>query len=129
MEVQEKRTSYAVGIPIEEFPDTMFRNLMALIAARADLLKKALGTETLAIVFVRGKLWFPWFTIRESTREVAIYRHFICFLCEVARFQSHYPAWLHYAGTGKLAMWLFLWELGYVGKDLKEGRKLLLRNF
>ena len=39
MEVQEKRAFYAVGIPIEEFPDTMFQNLMALIAARTDLLK------------------------------------------------------------------------------------------
>ena len=99
MEVQEKRAFYAVGIPIEEFPDTMFQNLMALIAARTDLLKKALGTETLSIVFVRGKLWFPWFNIQESKREAVIYRHFIYFLCEVARFQSYYPAWLDRKST------------------------------
>lgn len=129
MEVQEKRTFYAVGIPIEKFPDTMFQNLMALIAARADLLKKALGTETLVIVLAHGKLWFPWFAIRESKRETVIYRHFVYFLCEVARFQSYFPAQPRYVGTGKFAMRLFLWELGYVGRDLKEGRKLLLRNF
>ncbi len=129
MEVQEKPTSFAVGIPSDEFPDSMFQNLMALIAARADLLKKALGTETLAIILLRGKLWFPWFTIRENCHEADIYREFVYFLCETARFQSHYPAWLRYAGTGKLAMRLFLLEIGYVGRDLKEGRKLLLRNF
>lgn len=129
MEAQEERTRFAVGIPIEEFPDTMFRNLMTLIAARADLLKKALETETLAIVFLKGKLWFPWFTIRESEREAAIYRHFVYFLCEVARFESHFPAQPRYAGTGKFAMRLFLRELHYVGLDLREGRKLLLRNF
>lgn len=129
MKPQEKLASFAVGIPINEFPVTMFRNLMTLIAARTDLLKKALGTETLAIVYARGKLWFPWFTIQESYQEAAIYWHFVYFLCETARFQSHYPAWLRYAGTGKFAMRLFLLELGYVGRDLRVGRKLLLRNF
>lgn len=129
MAVQEKRAFFAVGIPIGEFPDTMFQNLMSLIAARANLLKKALGTETLVIVYLRGKLWFPWFTIRESHREAIIYRHFVYFLCEAARFQSSFSTLIHYAGTSKLAMRLFLLELGYVGRDLKEGRKLLLRNF
>ncbi len=129
MEPQENHISFAVGIPINEFPVTMFQNLMTLISARANLLKKALGTESLAIVFWQGKLWFPWFTIRESCQEAAIYRHFVYFLCEAARFQSHYPAWLRYAGTGRFAMRLFLLELGYVGRDLRAGRKLLLRNF
>ena len=79
-------------MPSSLFTDTALENLDAIIAAKGELIKKALGITALPILREDGKICFPWFPGDASPEEIKAYDNFICKLCEMARTQKRITA-------------------------------------
>ena len=63
-----------------------------------------------------------------TPEEVQAYTHFISALCEMARNQKRIMAKEKETPNEKYAFRSFLLRLGFIGKEYKEERKILLRN-
>lgn len=124
---QSESTGLCVSMPRSLFTETAIANLKSIVAAKANLLKKAFKTDELPILEEEEKVCFPWFS-GESPDEVKAYDHFICKLCEMARTQKRVTATEKQVDNEKYAFRCFLLRLGFIGKEYKEIRKVLLRN-
>lgn len=56
-------TAYVVEMPITGFSVEAEERLRKIIASKAPLLKKALGTDEIAVVKTENAIRFPWFTL------------------------------------------------------------------
>jgi len=126
-ETTSESTGLCVSMPRTLFTETALANLKSIVAAKANLLKKAFQTDELSILEEDGKVCFPWFS-GETPEEVKAYDHFICKLCEMARTQKRVTATEKQVDNEKYAFRCFLLRLGFIGKEYKETRKVLLRN-
>lgn len=129
---EEIETDEACGIcismPRSLFTDSSLENLKALIAAKGNLIKKALGAADLPIEVTDTKVSFPWFSATPTSEELKAYDTFICKLCELARTQKRVTATEKPTDNEKYAFRCFLLRLGFIGTEYKESRKILLRN-
>lgn len=82
-------THYAVGVPVRKFSQSEFECLLDIIAHNAELLKKALGTDNLAVVVLLDRLWFPWFTPQGLSGEIEDYHALVSGLCALAKNRPH----------------------------------------
>ena len=117
-----------ISMPSSLFTDTALENLDAIIAAKGELIKKALGITALPILHEDGKVCFPWFSGDASPDEIKAYDNFICKLCEMARTQKRITAKEKEVDNEKYAFRCFLLRLGFIGAEYKTDRKILLRN-
>ena len=92
------------------------------------LLKKALGTDSLEILKTEDTYQFPWFTLYDIDGEVEAYHRLICAICKMAKEQKRVTAKEQPTDNDKFSMRMFLIRLGFVGKEYKLFRKILLRN-
>jgi len=67
----------AIEMPLEGHTDETIINLEKLISSKAELIKKALGVETLTVEKDEHKLRFPWFKGTLPTPEFTAYAWFI----------------------------------------------------
>lgn len=98
------------------------------MAAKGNLIRKALGTEDLTIEVTDTKVSFPWFPGIPTPDEMKAYDTFICKLCEMARNQKRINAKEKEVDNEKYAFRCFLLRLGFIGAEYKAERKILLRN-
>ena len=126
-ETISESTGLCVSMPRTLFTETALSNLKSIVAAKANLFKKAFQTDELPILEEDGKVCFPWFS-DETPEEVKAYDHFICKLCEMARTQKRVTSTEKQVDNEKYAFRCFLLRLGFIGKEYKETRKVLLRN-
>ena len=98
------------------------------MAAKSNLIKKALGTDDLTIEETETKISFPWFPGTPTPEELKAYDTFICKLCEMARNQKRVSAKEKEVDNEKYAFRCFLLRLGFIGAEFKTERKILLRN-
>lgn len=124
----EGSTGMAIQMPLSLFTESQLKNLYALVAAKASLLKKALGADELPINIVDKKLDFPWFPKCESPDEVKTYMHLVTAICDMARNQKRITAKEKPVDNDKYAFRCFLLRLGFIGEAYKTERKILLRN-
>lgn len=82
-------THYAVGVPVRKFSQSEFECLLDIIAHNAEPLKKALGTDDLAVVVLLDRIWFPWFTPQGLSGEIEDYHILVSGLCALARNRPH----------------------------------------
>lgn len=127
-EDEDEPCGVCVSVPKSQFTDTSLENLKALIAAKGNLIRKALGAEDLPILIEADKVSFPWFKGEAAPEEIKAYDTFICKLCELARTQKRVTATEKPAANEKYAFRCFLLRLGFIGTEYKEARKILLRN-
>lgn len=121
-------TGVCISMPRSLFTDSNMENLKALVAAKGNLIKKALGTEELPIEVKDAKVSFPWFMGTPTPEELKAYDTFICKLCEMARNQKRVSAKEKEVDNEKYAFRCFLLRLGFIGAEFKTERKILLRN-
>lgn len=121
-------TGVCISMPRSLFTDSNMENLKALVAAKGNLIKKALGTEELPIEVTDAKVSFPWFMGTPTPEELKAYDTFICKLCEMARNQKRVSAKEKEVDNEKYAFRCFLLRLGFIGAEFKTERKILLRN-
>lgn len=117
-----------IEMPRSSFTDTALDNLKRLVESKSNLIKKALGTETLELEITDDKVRFPWFEDDTNPDAVKAYTHFVTALCEMARVQKRVTAKEKETGNDKYAFRCFLLRLGFIGAAYKEERKILLRN-
>ena len=117
-----------IEMPRSSFTDTALDNLKRLVESKSNLIKKALGTETLELEITDDKVGFPWFGDGTDPDAVKAYTHFVTALCEMARVQKRVTAKEKETDNDKYAFRCFLLRLGFIGAAYKEERKILLRN-
>ena len=118
----------SIQLPASEFTESALANLQAIIDAKGNLIKKALGAEALPINRIGDRYDFPWFRPYADDQEVKAYMHFISALCEMAKTQKRITAKEKAVDNEKYAFRCFLLRLGFIGDEYKAERKILLRN-
>ena len=121
-------TGISIQLPISMFTEASLANLKAIIDAKGNLIKKALGAEELPINRLGDRIDFPWFKPYSDPQEVQAYMHFVTALCEMARTQKRITAKEKEVDNEKYAFRCFLLRLGFIGEEFKAERKILLRN-
>lgn len=117
-----------IEMPRASFTDTALENLKRLVDSKDNLIKKALGTETLNFEITDEKVRFPWFEDGTDPDAVKAYTHFVAALCEMAKAQKRVTAKEKDTDNEKYAFRCFLLRLGFIGAEYKEERKILLKN-
>lgn len=125
---EEHSDSLVIEMPLEGFTDTALENLDRLIASKAALIKKAIGTDALPVERTETTLRFPWFKFNPDPDQVSAYTHFISALCAAAKEQKRVTAKEKPIENEKFAFRVFLIRLGFIGAEYKTTRKILLKN-
>ena len=117
----------SVEIPKADMTPTAMENLRRLVASKATLLKKALGTDTLLITEQADRIAFGWFRPTDDQTEIAAYYQLVQGLCELARTQKRVSATEQEVDNEKYAFRCFLLRLGFIGPEFKDSRRVLLK--
>lgn len=118
---------FCIELPEEALPDAARANLNRIIESKGNLLRKALGMDTLSYEVTDGKVRFPWFHISDSTEEVTAYTQLITALVEMAKNSKRITAKERTVENNKYAFRCFLVQLGFIGDAYKTSRKILLK--
>lgn len=117
-----------VEMPRAGFSAAALDNLQKIIASKAELFKKAIGTDTLEVETTAEKLRFPWFTLHGLEGEADAYTKLIAGICDMAKRQKRVVARERAITNEKFTMRVFLIRLGFIGPEYQTARTLLLRN-
>lgn len=104
-------------------PTAAWKTSKALIAAKGNLIKKALGVDDLPVEVTDEKVSFPWFPAVPAPEELKAYDTFICKLCEMARNAKRVMAKEKETDNDKYEFRCFLLRLGFIGAEFKTERK------
>jgi hypothetical protein len=115
-----------IELPNDGFTETTLSNLQRIIESKGNLIKKALGAESLPIEQTRESIRFPWLSADASPEEIKAYTHFTAALCEMAKTQHRVSMSAKPIDNEKYAFRCFLLRLGFIGSEYKDERKLLL---
>lgn len=111
-----------ISVPLE-YVDV--GNLIHLLEAKGELIKKALGIENTFIKEEDETVTFPWF--KDLTpEEVQTYTKFISALCKMSVTQKRVTAKAKEVENEKYSFRCFLLRLGFIGGEFKADRKILL---
>lgn len=126
--VEDDLMGFTVEVPKNGFTPTALDNLKKIVASKAELLKKAIGTDTLEIVTTENTLRFPWFTLRGLDGEADAYMKLIVGICDMAKRQKRVVAKERTITNYKFTMRVFLIRLGFIGPEYQTARAILLQN-
>lgn len=118
----------SIFVPKETFTDTGIDNLKKLVRAKGTLIKKALGIENAELTDSGDYIGFPWISEETSPDDVPAVTQFINALCDMARRQKRITATEKPVENECYSFRCFLLRLGFIGKEYKQTRKILLRN-
>ena len=118
----------AIELPKDGITPTSMENLQRLVASKAILLKKALGTNGLPITEHEDRIEFGWFRPTDDQTEIAAYYQLVQGLCELAQSQQRVNAKERIIENERYALRCFLLRLGFIGPEYKDSRAVLLRN-
>ena len=127
-EVQSEETELTIEMPREILSDAALENLKKLIEAKGNLIKKALGADSLLLETDEEKISFPWFSCMPEPEEIKAYTEFVSKLCEMAQNQKRITSKEKEVENDKYAFRCFLLRLGFIGSEYKEERRILLKN-
>ncbi len=122
---QEKLT---IVILRESLTDTALENLQKIIANKQTLFQRAFRTDGTEIEITEEKINFIWFPYTMDGDEIATYTQFISRLCDIERDAKRVSSKPTETDNDKYAFHCFLLRLGFIGKEYKTARKILLRN-
>ena len=126
--VEDDSPVFTVELPRAGFTPTALDNLKKIVASKAELFKRAIGTDTLEIVVTEDRVRFPWFTLRGLEGETDAYTKLIAGICDMAKRQKRVVARERAITNYKFTMRVFLIRLGFIGPEYQTARTLLLRN-
>lgn len=125
---EKPNTRLTVELPRERFTDVVTANFDRILESKGNLIKKAVGADSLAYECRDDKVLFPWFTLAGDENEATAYAQFITALVNMAATQKRVTAKAKEPDNEKYAFRCFLLRLGFIGDDYKATRKILLRN-
>lgn len=127
-EALDDHNTFTVELPRAGFSATALDNLQKIIVSKAELFKRALGTDTVDVEVLEDKLRFPWFTLHGLEGEADAYTKLIVGICDMAKRQKRVVARERAITNDKFTMRVFLIRLGFIGPEYQAARTLLLRN-
>ena len=127
-EVPVQEDKLTIGIPRESLTDTALENLQKIIANKQTLFQRAFWMDSTEIEITDEKINFTWFPYTVDGDEIAAYTQFISRLCDMARDAKRVSSKPTETDNDKYAFCCFLLRLGFIGKEYKTARKILLRN-
>ena len=127
-EVPVQEDKLTIGIPRESLTDTALENLQKIIANKQTLFQRAFWMDSTEIEITDEKINFTWFPYTVDGDEIAAYTQFISTLCDMARDAKRVSSKPTETDNDKYAFRCFLLRLGFIGKEYKTARKILLRN-
>lgn len=116
-----------ISVPRDTLPDTKIEILEQIIAGKANLLKKAIGTDAITVKISEDGISFPCFPFTRDSDEIRAYTELVTRLCEMANRQKRAGA-VKETDNEKYTFRCFLLRLGMIGAEYKTTRKILLRN-
>lgn len=125
---QKDTDGLVIAMPRSFFTDTALENLKKLIQAKSNLMLKVFQTDVLRMKVTEDKVLFPWFTGCPDADTVKAYTHFITALCHLAKKQKRVLATERVSTNEKYDFRCFLLRLGFIGKEYRDERKLLLQH-
>lgn len=123
----EETDCLTISIPRDALPDEKIAVLEQIIAGKASLLKKTIGTDTLTVKISGEKISFPWFPYTQDSDEIRAYTELVTKLCEMTNRQKRVGT-VKGTDNEKYTFRCFLLRLGMIGAKYKTTRKILLRN-
>ena len=117
-----------IELPRDGMTPTAMENLQRLVASKATLLKKALGTDRLPITEHPDRIEFGWFRPTDDQTEITAYYQLVQGLCELARTQKRVSATEQEVENDKYAFRCFLLKLRFIGREYKGSRRVLLQH-
>ena len=116
-----------ISFPKGDFTDAALANLEKILAAKAGLIKKALGADRLT-VDASDEKWvaFPWWDNLPTVEDATVYCAFIAAVCKLAQNAKRVTAKEAPVESEKYAFRCFLLRLGFIGPEHKTERKILL---
>ena len=127
-EVPVQEDKLTIGIPRESLTDTALENLQKIIANRQTLFQRAFRMDSTEIEITDEKINFTWFPYTVDGDDIAAYTQFISRLCDMARDAKRVSSKPTETDNDKYAFRCFLLRLGFIGKEYKTARKILIRN-
>ena len=127
-EVPVQQDKLTIVIPRESLTDTALENLQKIIANRQTLFQRAFRMDSTEIEITEEKINFTWFPYTTDSDEMAAYTQFISRLCDMARDAKRVSSKPTETDNDKYAFRCFLLRLGFIGKEYKTARKILIRN-
>ena len=127
-EVLLPKDKLTIAIPRASLMDTALENLQKIIANKQTLLQRAFQTDSTKVEITEEKINFAWFSYTEDGDEIAAYTQFISRLCDMAREAKRVSSKPTETDNDKYAFRCFLLRLGFIGKEYKTARKILLKN-
>lgn len=127
-EVPVQQEKLTIVIPKDSLTDTALENLQKIIANKQTLFQRAFRMDSTEIEITDEKINFTWFLYTVDGDEIAAYTQFISRLCDMARDAKRVSSKPTKTDNDKYAFRCFLLRLGFIGKEYKTARKILLRN-
>ena len=127
-EVPVQQEKLTIAIPKESLTDTVLENLQKIIANKQTLFQRAFRMDSSEIEITDEKINFTWFLYTVDGDEIAAYTQFISRLCDMARDAKRVSSKPTETDNDKYAFRCFLLRLGFIEKEYKTARKILLRN-
>lgn len=127
-EVPVQQEKLTIVIPKDSLTDTALENLQKIIANKQTLFQRAFRMDSTEIEITDEKINFTWFPYTADGDELAAYTQFISRLCDMARDAKRVSSKPTKTDNDKYAFRCFLLRLGFIGKEYKTARKILLRN-
>ena len=123
---EARPTSLVVDIAKESMNDKAISNLTNLLSSKKQLICHALGTTDITFTTTDEVIRFAWFE-NVTLEEAHTYTLFISKLCELARQLKRVTGKERPVPNEKYAFRCFLLRLGFIGKEYKADRKILLQ--
>lgn len=114
----------SVSIPIDALD---LANLGNLLESKGELIKRALGIESVNIEALEDTITFPWFADAKQ-EEMMTFTKFVSSLCKMTKEQKRISAKKKEIVNEKYEFRCFLLRLGFIGDEFKDDRKILMRN-
>ena len=127
-EVPVQQEKLTIAIPKDSLTDTALENLQKIIANKQTLFQRAFRMDSTEVEITDEKINFTWFLYTVDGDEIAAYTQFISRLCDMARDAKRVSSKPTETDNDKYAFRCFLLRLGFIGKEYKTARKILLRN-
>ena len=127
-EVPVQQDKLTIVILRESLTDMALENLQKITANKQTLFQRAFRTDSTEVEITEEKINFTWFPYTTDSDEIAAYTQFISRLCDMARDAKRVSSKPTETDNDKYAFRCFLLRLGFIGKEYKTARKILLRN-
>lgn len=127
-EVPVQQDKLTIVIPRESLTDTALENLQKITANKQTLFQRAFRMDSTEIEITDEKINFTWFPYIVDGDDIAAYTQFISRLCDMARDAKRVSSKPTETDNDKYAFRCFLLRLGFIGKEYKTARRILLRN-